>query len=80
MIEERSYKMIRHKVIVGEFENESYALIAKGHLRKSGIKADILKRRGKEYFQPSSIFEGIRLTVFETQLEDAKKILGTRFI
>ena len=72
--------MIRHKVIVGEFENESYALIAKSHLRKSGIRADILKVKREEYLQPSSIFEGIRLTVYETQLENAKKILETRFI
>ncbi|MBU2493051.1 MAG: DUF2007 domain-containing protein [Bacteroidetes bacterium] len=72
--------MIRNKVIVGEFENESYAIIAKNHLGKSGIKADILKRRNKEFIQHSSIFEGVRITVYETQLEDAKKILETKFI
>jgi hypothetical protein len=65
--------MKRKQVVVGEYENEIDAEIAKGHLAASGISASIIKGGG---MLPSlQNAEGVQLVVSETQSEKAKKII-----
>jgi hypothetical protein len=64
------------QVVVGEYENELDAEIAKGHLEASGIEASIIKGGG---MLPSlQNAEGVQLVVDETQSEKAKKILQAK--
>jgi hypothetical protein len=65
--------MEEKQVVVGEYENEIDAEIAKGRLESSGITASIIKGGG---MLPSlRNAEGVQLVVIETQSEKAKKIL-----
>ena len=66
------------QIVVGIFENEMYAIIAKRDLRAVGIKASILKEGGITLNLPDQT-EGIQLMVPDAQLEEAKKILKTKF-
>ncbi|MCX6150341.1 MAG: hypothetical protein NTX22_07470 [Ignavibacteriales bacterium] len=68
------------QIVIGIFENESYALIAKRDLRAVGISAYILKDGGGVFFPLLSQAEGVQLIIPDTQLEEAKKILQTKFI
>ena len=65
--------MEEKQVVVGEYENEIDAEIAKGHLEASGIPASIIKGGG---LLPSlQNAESVQLIVAETQSEKAKKII-----
>jgi hypothetical protein len=68
--------MKEKQIVVGEYENEIDAEIAKGHLESSGITASIIKGGG---MLPSlQNTEGVQLVVNETQSEKAKKILRAK--
>jgi hypothetical protein len=63
----------KKQVVVGEYENEIDAEIAKGHLKASGIEASIIKGGG---MLPSlQNAEGVQLVVAEKQSEKAQKII-----
>jgi hypothetical protein len=65
--------MRENQIVVGEYENEIDAEIAKGHLHASGIPATIIKGGG---MLPSlQNAAGVQLVVAETQSEKAKKII-----
>jgi hypothetical protein len=65
--------MIEKQVVVGEYENEIDAEIAKAHLNASGIPSSIIKGGG---MLPSlQNAEGVQLVVAETHSEQAKKII-----
>ena len=72
--------MKEHTMIVGEFENELYAEVAKRDLMEAGIKAHILRDGGGVLFQLLNQAEAVKLIVPDAQLEEAKKILKTKFI
>ena len=63
------------KVVVGEYENELDAEIAKGHLESSGISASILKDDGGGMLPSLQISEGVQVVVSASQSEKARKIL-----
>jgi hypothetical protein len=63
------------QVVVGEYENELDAEIAKGHLEASGIPASITKDDGGGMLPSLQNTEGVQLVVAETQREKAQKIL-----
>ncbi len=67
--------MEEKQVVVGEYENEIDAEIAKGHLEASGIPASITKDDGGGMLPSLQNTEGVQLVVAETQREKAKKIL-----
>ena len=65
--------MEEKQIVIGEYENEIDAEIAKGHLESSGISASLIKGGG---MLPSlQNTEGVQLVVDERQSEQAKKIL-----
>ena len=68
------------ELIVGEFENELYAEIAERDLRAAGINVKILKDYRNVFLPVLSQAEGVLLIIPDTQVEEAKKILKTRFI
>ena len=68
------------ELIGGEFENELYAEIAKRDLRAAGINANILIDGCGVFLPLLSQVEGVQLIVPDTQIEEAKKILQTKFI
>ncbi len=63
------------QVVVGEFENEIDAEIAKGHLESTGIKASIIKDDGGGMFPSLQNTDGVQLLVDETEEEKARIIL-----
>jgi hypothetical protein len=63
------------QVVVGEYENEIDAEIAKGHLEASGIPTSITKDDGGGMLPSLQNTKGVQLVVAETQREKAKKIL-----
>jgi len=67
------------QVVIGIFENEMYAIIAKRDLRSVGIKANILKEGGGVTLNLLNQAEGIQLMVPDAQVEEAKKLLKTKF-
>ena len=67
--------MEEKQVVVGDYENEIDAEIAKGHLEASGIPASIIKDDGGGMLPSLQNTEGVQLVVDETQRERAKKIL-----
>jgi hypothetical protein len=68
------------EVIVGEFENESYAEIAKRDLRVAGINVKILKDHRNIFLPELSHTEGVMLIIPDSQVAEARKILNIRFI
>jgi predicted transcriptional regulator len=72
--------MNNHNVVIGIFENELYAIIAKRDLREAGIKANILKKGKGETLHLFNQADGVRLLVPETQETIAKKILQIKFV
>ncbi len=72
--------MEAQKVIVGEFENELYAQIAKRDLEAAGINANILKDDTEVFILFSNESNGVQLVIPGTQIEKAKKILEVKFI
>jgi hypothetical protein len=67
--------MEQNQVVVGEYENEIDAEIAKGHLEASGISASIIKDDGGGMFPSLQNVDGVQLLVAETQGQEARKIL-----
>ena len=68
--------MKEKQIVVGEYEKEIDAEIAKGQLESSGITASIIKGGG---LLPSlQNTEGVQLVVTETQSKKAKKILQAK--
>jgi len=65
--------MEEKQVVVGEYENEIDAEIAKGHLQASGIPAVIVKGGGRLPSLQNT--EGVQLVVDKPQSERAKKII-----
>ena len=65
--------MEEKQVVVGEYENEIDAEIAKGHLKSSGIQSSIIKGGGTLPSLQNT--EGVQLVVDDSQSEKAKKIL-----
>jgi len=72
--------MNEHQIVIGIFENEFYAIIAKRDLRAFGIKANILKDGGGVSLPLIKQVEGVQLIVPDSQVEEAKKILNTKFV
>jgi hypothetical protein len=68
----------KKQVVVGEYENELDAEIAKGHLKASGIPASIMKDDGGGMLPSLQNADGVQLVVAETQSEKAKKILKAK--
>jgi hypothetical protein len=68
------------QVVVGEYENEIDAQIAKGHLEASGIPASIIKDDGGGMLPSLQNTEGVQLIVDENHREKAEKILQTKSI
>lgn len=67
--------MEEKQVVVGEYENEIDAEIAKGHLEASGIPSSIMKDDGGGMLPSLQNTEGVQLVVSETQKEKAMKVL-----
>jgi hypothetical protein len=72
--------MEEKQVVVGEYENEIDAEIAKGHLESSGIQVSVIKDDGGSMLPSMQITEGVQLVVTESQSEKAKKILQAKSI
>jgi hypothetical protein len=72
--------MKERNVILGEFENWSYAQIAKRDLRRAGINTKLLKERNRNSQYLKEQDEGVTLIVSNAKFEEARKILTTRFI
>jgi hypothetical protein len=72
--------MEEQKIIVGEFENEMYAEIAKTDLEAAGINANIIKNDADVFIFFSDDIDGVQLVIPGTQIEKAKKILERKFI
>jgi hypothetical protein len=70
--------MEEKQVVVGEYEHEIDAEIAKGHLEASGISALIIKDDGGGMLPSLQNTEGVQLVVAETQKEKAGKILRVK--
>ena len=70
--------MKEKQIVVGEYENEIDAEIAKGHLEASGIPASITKDDGGGMLPSLQNTEGVQLVVDETHSEKAKKILQAK--
>jgi hypothetical protein len=66
------------QVVVGEYENEIDAEIAKGHLEASGIPTSITKDDGGGMLPSLQNADGVGLVVAKTQKEKAKKILKAK--
>jgi hypothetical protein len=62
-------KMEQQKVIVGEFENESYAEIAKRDLEAAGINANILEDDTDVFILFSNEPKGVLRVIPGTQIE-----------
>ncbi len=71
--------MEKQKVIVGEFEDELYAEIARRDLEAAGISANILKDRSNVFVLFSEKDKAVRLVISGTQIEKAKRILERKF-
>jgi len=69
-----------HQIVIGIFENEFYAIIARRELKEAGIKANILKEGGGVFLPLMSQAEGVQLIVPDTQVEKAMTILKTKFV
>ena len=72
--------MEEQKIIVGEFENEMYAEIAKTDLEAAGINANIIKNDADVFIFFSDDIDGVQLVIPGTQIEKAKKILERKFM
>jgi len=72
--------MKEQNVIVGEFEDEFYAEIARRELEVAGISATKLKDNGRVIIKLSQQDRTVQLMIPAGQLEQAKKILERKFI
>jgi hypothetical protein len=62
-----------NQVVIGIFENELYAIIAKRDLRTVGIRAKILKSDHGKFLPLLNQAEEVQLMVTNTRIEEAKK-------
>lgn len=67
-------------IVIGIFENELYALVAKRDIREAGIKANIFREGGNVILHMLHQAEGVKVLVPETQEKIAKEILQPRFL
>jgi hypothetical protein len=67
-------------VILGEFEDELNARIARRDLIKAGIKSQIFKENYKSFSPMSEQSDAVKLIVIDAELEKARKILAARFM
>jgi len=72
--------MNEQKIIVGEFEDELYAEIARRDLEAAGISATKHKDNKSVIILFSQQDKTVQLMISGTQLEQAKKILERKFI
>ena len=72
--------MKRQEIILGEFENEMYARIARRELIIAGINSNIIKEDIAATSSSVQNKERVRLIITDNQLEAAKKVLATKFI
>ena len=70
--------MNENQVVVGEYDNEIDAEIAKGHLKASGILGSIIKDDGGGMLPSLQNNKGVQLLVAEHQSEKALKILQSQ--
>jgi hypothetical protein len=75
---QRGEYMRAKQVIVGEYDNEIDAEIAKGHLEASGITASIIKDDGGGMLPSLQGAEGVQLLVAEAQEKVARELLQSR--
>ncbi|MFA6598187.1 MAG: hypothetical protein WCS69_10720 [Ignavibacteriaceae bacterium] len=68
-----------NRIVIGIFENELYAIIAQSDLREAGINATILKQVGGIFLPFLTQDDGVLLMVSSTQVEEAQKVLKTKF-
>ncbi len=66
------------QVVVGTYETEVEAEIAKSHLKAEGIEATILKDDGGGMLPSLQQSEGVQVCVSEERALEAKMILGER--
>jgi predicted metal-binding protein len=71
--------MKEQKVIVGEFEDELYAEIARRDLEAAGISTTKLKDNDNVIILFSKQDKTVQLIIPVTQLEQARKILERKF-
>ena len=67
--------MEENQIVVGEYENEIHAEIAKGNLEAFGISAHLIKDDGGGMLPSLQNVEGVQLLVAESQYEKASEIL-----
>ena len=72
--------MKERQIVVGNYENEIDAELAKGHLSASGIEAFIIKDDGGGMLPSLQSTEGVQLVVAESQKEKAEEILVLRYL
>jgi len=71
--------MKEQKIIVGEFEDELYAEVARRDLEAAGISATKLKNNRRIIMKLTQQNRTVQLIIPVTQLEQAKKILERKF-
>ena len=71
--------MNEQKVILGEFEDELYAEVARRDLEAAGIRATVIKDNRNLFILFSEQDKAVRLVISGTQIEKAKQILKTKF-
>jgi hypothetical protein len=71
--------MKEQKVIIGEFEDELYAEIARRDLEAAGISSNILKDESNAFVLFSEKDNAVRLVIPGIQIEKARKILERKF-
>jgi hypothetical protein len=71
--------MNEQKVILGEFEDELYAEVARRDLEAAGIRATVIKDNRNLFILFSEQDKAVRLVISGTQIEKAKQILKTEF-
>jgi hypothetical protein len=72
--------MDEQKIIIGEFEDEMYAEVARRDLAVAGISATILKNNNDVFILFSEQDKAVRLVIPGTQIKKAKRILERKFI
>jgi hypothetical protein len=70
--------MEEKQVVVGNYENQIDAEIAKGHPEASGISASIFKDDGGGMLPSLQNTEGVQLVVAESQSERARNVLQAK--
>ena len=72
--------MKEQKIILGVFEDEWYADVARRDLEAAGIRANILKDNSNAFILFSEPDKTVQIVISDTHIEKAKKILQRKFI